>query len=141
MWQTIFSDQYGLCWRITELNTHQQIIICQLFFINKQHATTLFSYSIVSNYLEAARLSFHLYTYLIINRKFVRLERRGGILQLSPAGGRGGTLQLSPGPGRFFCPRWDAAPAWPGGPHTNVYVRIKCMLFLLLLYVMCIKIK
>ena len=44
---------------------------------------------------------------------------------------RGGTLQLSPGPGRFFSPRWDAAPAWPGGPHTNVHVRKKSMFFVI----------
>ena len=45
--------------------------------------------------------------------------------------GRGGTLQLSPGPG----PRWDAAPAWLGGPHTNVHGELS-VLFCVLCYLM-----
>ena len=26
--------------------------------------------------------------------------------------------------GRFFSPRWDAAPAWPDGPHNNAHVAL-----------------
>ena len=44
-----------------------------------------------------------------------------------PPGAPGRYPTALPGAGRFFSPRWDAAPAWPSGPHNNAQVALNVL--------------